>query len=468
VVGGPDYELLLKGEASEIQYELDPKLGDPYVVEFAPNLYTKIDEMDFLLFNTGKVDFDFSFSVDELTRANRVNMLPMSGRIPAGEKQKVVVKMTPQAPEHIHEYVSLQVAHFEPVYLIIKGEGIYPKVMLTLPRAPDDVFEHYREDARRQASSAFTDMNATGRSRALSTAGSVKSQLRPPSPGGGSEAGSKAPTLVSMTVKFPTKSAMAQSLEAEAERMCLVQAITDFASQNQRRIELPLEDSKSMAESRRLDGTMKRLSTLIGDNQPQCANYVLDFGNIILGQSRKRQFNVSNIGFPAVSFELDKRACNAAGFEVEPDKVGKLPGLPEPEGIDMTVIFQTHPKYTSLGVVELDCPLDIRNGPPVSVLMRANVTVPDIELTTETLDFGRLLCGHRKTICIQIYNPGCVPAEWQVRRPIQGAGDWDFFKAQQESGVIQPGDRVNVQISFTPPTRGHTESSCHSKCRTTT
>jgi hydrocephalus-inducing protein len=451
VVGGPDYELFLKGEASEIQYELDPKLGVPYLVEFAPQLYTKIDEKDFLLFNTGKVDFDFSFSVDELTRANLVNMLPMSGRIPAGEKQKVTVKMTPQAPEHIHEYVALQVAHFEPVYIIIKGEGIYPKVMLTLPRVPDDVFEHYRDDARRQASSAFQDMNATGRSKALSTAGSVKSQLRPPSPGGGSEAGSKAPTRVSMTVKFPTKSAMAQSLEAEAERMCLVQAITEFAADSQKRIELPLDDSKSMAESRRLDGTMKRLTTLIGDNQPNCANYILDFGNIILGQSRKRQFNVSNIGFPAVSFDLDKRACNAAGFQVEPDKVGKLPGLPEPEGIDMTVIFQTHPKYTALGIVELDCPLDIRNGPPVSVLMRANVTVPDIELTAETLDFGRLLCGHRKTICIQLSNPGCVPAEWQVRKPIQGAGDWDFFKAEPESGVIQPSDRVNVQISFTPP-----------------
>ena len=450
VVGGPDYELFLKGEASEIQYELDPKLGMPYLVEFAPQLYTKIDEKDFMLFNTGKVDFDFSFSVDELTRANLANMMPMSGRIPAGEKQKVTVKMTPQAPEHIHEYVSLQVAHFEPVYIIIKGEGIYPKVMLTLPRIPDDLFEHYKDDARRQASSAFPDMNATGGSKAMSRAGSQKSQLRPPSPGGGSEAGSKAPTL-SMTVKFPTKSAMAQSLEAEAERMCLVQAITEFAGDNNKKIELPLDDSKSMAESRRLDGTMKRLTTLISENQPSCANYILDFGNIILGQSRKRQFNVSNIGFPAVSFDLDKRACNAAGFQVEPDKVGKLPGLPEPEGIAMSVVFQTHPKYTALGVVELDCPLEIRNGPPVSVLMRANVTVPDIELTAETLDFGRLLCGHRKTICIQLFNPGCVPAEWQVRKPIQGAGDWDFFKAEPDFGVIQPADRVNVQISFTPP-----------------
>ena len=150
-----------------------------------------------------------------------------------------------------------------------------------------------------------------------------------------------------MTVTFPKKSAMVQSLEAEAERMCLVHEITQYAQNNEKKIELPLNDSKSMAESRRLDGTMKRLTTLITENQPTCVRYILDFGNIILGQSRKRQFNVSNIGFPAVSFDLDKRTCNAAGFQVEPDKVGKLPGLPEPEGIDIAVVFQTHPKLVN-------------------------------------------------------------------------------------------------------------------------
>lgn len=448
VVGGPDYELELKGEASDIKFKLDEKIGNPYLVEFAPQVYTKIDEKDFFLFNTGKVDFDFSFSVEKLSRPNLVNMLPMSGRIPAGEKQKIVVKMYPQAPEHIHEYIALQVAHFESVYIIVKGEGIYPKMMLTLPRDPaDEEFEALKNEARMQLSTVMPDFNATGKT--LSKTGSRQSK-RPPSPGGGSQAPSTART-VSMTVKFPTKTDYAQSIEAEAERMYLVKAITDYAADNTHNIEFPMDDSKSMAESRRLDGTMKRLSVLISENQPVAARYILDFGNIILGMSRKRQFSVANIGFPAVSFDLDKRACNQSGFEVEPDKVGKLPGLPEPENIDMSVVFQTHPKYTELGLVELDVPLNVRGGPPVNILMRANVTVPDIEIVNESLDFKRVLCGHRRTICTQLVNNGCVPSEWQVRRPIQGAGDWDFFKCEPESGVIQPGQRVNVQISFVPP-----------------
>lgn len=38
-------------------------------------------------------------------------------------------------PDHIRELLNIQVAHFEPVAVSLVGEGVYPALALTLPRA---------------------------------------------------------------------------------------------------------------------------------------------------------------------------------------------------------------------------------------------------------------------------------------------------------------------------------------------
>ena len=51
------------------------------------------------------------------------------------------------------------------------------------------------------------------------------------------------------------------------------------------------------------------------------AKYVLDFGNVIKGMQRKKIFRLKNIGWQAVSLDIDKNVLTGLGLRVEPDKV---------------------------------------------------------------------------------------------------------------------------------------------------
>ena len=76
------------------------------------------------------------------------------------------------------------------------------------------------------------------------------------------------------------------------------------------------------------------------------ASYLIDFGNVIKGSTKKKSFRIRNIGWQPISFDLDKIALANGGIKMEPDKVVRLPGLPESESVDFNVTFA--PKATKL------------------------------------------------------------------------------------------------------------------------
>ena len=79
--------------------------------------------------------------------------------------------------------------------------------------------------------------------------------------------------------------------------------------------------------SRPTTGTSRPFSaggrkTFLLDNLPPpagdfvLASYVIDFGNVIKGSTRKKSFRIRNIGWQAISFDLDKIALANAGIKV--------------------------------------------------------------------------------------------------------------------------------------------------------
>ena len=48
-----------------------------------------------------------------------------------------------------------------------------------------------------------------------------------------------------------------------------------------------------------------------------------------------------------------------------------------------------------------------------------------------------------------LQNPREVPADWQVKAPLEagGAKDWAYFKAQPEQGVLPPGQKVLLKVT---------------------
>ena len=156
-----------------------------------------------------------------------------------------------------------------------------------------------------------------------------------------------------------------------------------------------------------------------------------------------------NVGWQPISFDLDKNQLSAGGFKVEPDKVVRLPGLPESESVDFTVNFTSKGKLPQ-GEFRYKAKLDMKAGPPVMLLFRANITVPDLTLSADTLDFGNVQVGMTRSMSLIVHNPKEIPAEWKVTKPLEQAKDWGFFTCDPPEGTLPSGKSITVQVTFQP------------------
>ena len=68
----------------------------------------------------------------------------MQGFIEANSQQVLTIKYLPGIPEKFEKNFRIQVAHFEPDEVTLYGEGVFPRVSLDLPRAPDGEGEYER------------------------------------------------------------------------------------------------------------------------------------------------------------------------------------------------------------------------------------------------------------------------------------------------------------------------------------
>ena len=189
------------------------------------------------------------------------------------------------------------------------------------------------------------------------------------------------------------------------------------------------------------------------------SEYVCDFGHVIRGAQLQRTFRVTNVGFTNISFEYPKNvksALIAAGFVVEPDRVNRLPGAPDYESVEFTVLFNSGRPGVNLGPVDLLIPIAIRGGPQVNVYLKANVTIPDIDLSSDNLKFGAVFCGHSRHVTVQLTNPKEIPATWSFTKALQQEnkkwGDCADFTVIPNSGTLNPGEACNVQVVFHPRT----------------
>lgn len=146
VDGGPTYAVELSGGASEIKYDLDRT-----EVVYDPVRYDKPAVSHISLVNTGQVDFEFVIfpeaigseeSGNELSDApnssdiitGQLIVEPASGCLGAGEVCEISVMYLARKPSIFERVINLQVAHFEPKRIVLRGVADFPRLLLDLPR----------------------------------------------------------------------------------------------------------------------------------------------------------------------------------------------------------------------------------------------------------------------------------------------------------------------------------------------
>ncbi|KAL8443893.1 hypothetical protein Emed_006517 [Eimeria media] len=158
--------------------------------------------------------------------------------------------------------------------------------------------------------------------------------------------------------------------------------------------------------------------------------YVLDFGSVVVGQAKTKLVQLRNVSLQAFGF-----------------KVHKKPN--EQFAIALTA------KHDSEGTTSFPLTLAVSGGIAYEILLKATFVIPDLQVSTDRLDFGRVRTGLRKTMTLRLRNEKSVPAHWRHRTVVE-KGDKaqsdgiKCFVIEPKQAEVLPGGWLDVKIHFYP------------------
>ena len=169
-----------------------------------------------------------------------------------------------------------------------------------------------------------------------------------------------------------------------------------------------------------------------------------------MGSSKKKAFKLFNVGKQPVTFNFDKKALQTAGLIIEPDRANKL--MPNC-GMHFNVNFQTR-KTAKFGMARHFIDIELYRGPTTVIEFCANLTIPELHISTDSVEFGEVVVGCRKTVKMRLENHKEVPCHWSFfsRQDLaSGSGkDGDRFSVRPASGHLAPGGKSVVDVMFIP------------------
>lgn len=186
------------------------------------------------------------------------------------------------------------------------------------------------------------------------------------------------------------------------------------------------------------------------------ARYCYDFGNIVGGQ-KKQAITFYNVGYVPTSLTVtvpeQKETNLSVKATVEKQKIGPLEGAVL--NFNMTVIQKKNKPYVGKKIVPVF--VEVRGGPRYQIDFEANVTSPELAFSSEVINFGDVPYGQRKIITVRFENHKDVDCDWSYsfRDEVAAAGrdkkeSVPVFELRPSSGKLNTGQKMNVEIIFTP------------------
>ncbi|KAM9376112.1 hydrocephalus-inducing protein-like [Pholidichthys leucotaenia] len=438
VEDGPTYELRVRGEASEISSVISYHIDDTHL-DFGKQLFHCVGEVEVTLKNTGKAGFHFSITQPQreeeeadkeerqLLEALVVNemppdtqtqkymkktevrpglpvVIPAEGFINAGTEQRLRVLYLPGIPDVFEVKLKLQVAFLPPQDITLTGVGVFPRIRLNLPQKLSD--------------ECYTDVVQQARA-ALETDRVRKEHLD-----------------LGETTEANCTSMYDELFHMEVERLLV----------------------KENAHPEPVNLREQRGSSTLRFQLPE---YVLDFGYVIASSVVSHIVNVTNTGSVPVSFGANCKCLAGTGFTAEFERVKNLPCK---ETRTFRVKFDPQSANLMSGAKSIIMPIQVAYGPMVQVRLCAVVAMPSITVSSDVLEFDMVQCGMCQLKALQLLNPEPVDCQWSIAEEVKPALTvYERKKGAQKpqpspvvfemipcSGVLSPGERINVHVKFSP------------------
>lgn len=446
VTGGPEYKFPISAESSNVSFLLDKS-----IIDFGKVVYTSKVDQEFGILNDGRVAFNYEILPCSLEDAKYLEFLPSNGKVGANQKALITVRMKPAIPDNIKASFAVRIAQFDPIIIDCFCQGIFPTVFISLPRyrkvgplgetegVDNLMWEKFQEEV--VSSLFFPDrLLLPPVAQPPPAAGST---LMPPkfdeptkltgldSHGTGVSEQASMPYIgQAASLASSTRGIPAITLDTEIQKEVLCRLLRKL-----------LREVNSVKPVMLLDALQQHIN--LGDIT--VGRYICDFGNVIIGQSKKKMFKITNASlFGQLSWLFDKKYLSASGFSIEPEKVNKLS---EGESIDFVVKYFARTQQ-KVGTKTVSLPLQVAGSPTLQIIFSANVCLPEIELTSYSVDFGKVMLGQSARIFLGLYNPSPVTATWNFKH-VNGKDNGRFI-IQPSTGSLRPNKRAKIYIEFVP------------------
>ncbi|MCO5608438.1 hypothetical protein L7F22_062648 [Adiantum nelumboides] len=434
VEGGPQYSILLEAESGLLSYSLSETSLD-----FGFQQFNQTAEKQLSLLNSGKIPINFVVGFPHPKQTPFLNVFPLHGTLAPGHKQAFNVSLCPLLPEKYQTLLTIQVSHILPHDINVFGQGVFPRILVDLPRIRNHKFLKTAKQALENLSG--NRITIPQQDSFVTEKGDNLGDL---------QASSKE---IYMAYKRPN----IEEIDAEIDRLLLVQSLLiddhkDSTCEQYQSTEALVENEHT------LERKTKELEKSIINR------YLCDFGNVVLGESLQKTFCISNAGVLPVTIKGEKTYLKGTGFFFEPEQQLKLSVTSSNKVVEFNLMLKTDSPKFNLGIIEASIPLRIKEAPHTMLLLRANVTKPLLELSTECLDFDSILFGQCKSIYVQLHNIGKVSCTWEILKPEPNISDFasirDFaaFHCNPSLGTVLPNEYFNLEIRFMPVHRLHSYS----------
>lgn len=93
------------------------------------------------------------------------------------------------------------------------------------------------------------------------------------------------------------------------------------------------------------------------------------------------------------------------------------------------------------------------DGPQYQIRFTAFLTIPELTLSDENIDFQKVCVGTRKTIKLRLENNKEVACDWwyYFKPDISAPKDaGERFQVSPQQGILQPGQKQTVDVMFFP------------------
>ncbi|KAG7269215.1 LOW QUALITY PROTEIN: hypothetical protein CRUP_011854 [Coryphaenoides rupestris] len=290
-------------------------------------------------------------------------VFPARGYVEARTEWRLCVSYLPGLPDVFQQSFRLQVDHLPPETITLRGEGVFPRICLDLPR-------HLPEE------SYWAGWMGAAPGRPVG----AESCLHPANH-----------TTTTNTTHPTTTAAAVGGVESQDNRYCAHTVSTAY------------EELVSMELERQLvrENALAVTGSLVDLHHTGCSGnkwhklsrfllpeYVLDFGFVIPGQVVTRDVRITNTGPMPVSFSANHKPLVGTGFSTEFENAKQLPCS---ETQAFTVTFD--PQASKTGEINVTMPIKVVGGPSVPVRLCAVVTVPALTVSSEELLFDSVQCG---------------------------------------------------------------------------